>query len=63
MPSVRVRVCVPLTTLSSAVKLPAAVGVPLNAPLAKSVSPAGNAPLSTAQLTVPVPPLVCSVME
>jgi hypothetical protein len=44
-------------------KLPATVGVPLIAPDAESVSPAGNEPEATDHVYGVVPPVVCNTAE
>jgi hypothetical protein len=46
--------------LSTNVEEPEALGVPLIRPVGESVSPAGREPLTSANVMVPVPPVVVS---
>jgi hypothetical protein len=57
-------VCLLLSvTVTVTLAVPAAVGVPLMLPPALRFNPAGSAPLLTAQVYPPVPPLAVSVCE
>jgi len=48
-------------TCTAKVKLPGTVGTPVMAPEPLSARPVGKAPLARLQVSVPVPPVACSV--